>query len=301
MSEAPRPRVVLGTPRKLPRADKLEGRVVVLDIAFAAEGTGSSFEKVTAPFLKGLGPRLGRWVDHHDHPYHTQFQGDSRFVLSTKAAHGACPEMVTEALVRDTGPVDVIVCHNDFDGLFSAAKWLRGGVAPYPEADDDARAVDTRLGATSALGARIDRALRSRGRDDAFLLEVVGWLGDGLPPGACAEAVEAAAVRYDLVEAETARVAEARYAVFGGVAVCDVSDVDGRSIDKTELLLIGQRRARVAMVLDTQNVALAAPFDSGIDFLTLLGVGGGMPTRVSVPRGREAGVVEALREAGLYR
>jgi len=30
------PRLAFGTPRKLPRANELEGRVVVLDIAFAA-------------------------------------------------------------------------------------------------------------------------------------------------------------------------------------------------------------------------------------------------------------------------
>jgi len=116
------PRVVLGTPRKLPRADALPGRVVVLDIAFAAAGTGASFEKVTGPFLKALGDRLARWIDHHDHAYHPRYADDRRFVLATKAQHGACPEMVTPALVADTGPVDTVVCLNDFDGLYAAAK-----------------------------------------------------------------------------------------------------------------------------------------------------------------------------------
>src|SRR5690606_35618655 len=41
------PRIAYGTPRKLPNPKDLEGRVVVLDIAFAAETAGSSFEKVT--------------------------------------------------------------------------------------------------------------------------------------------------------------------------------------------------------------------------------------------------------------
>ena len=34
---AKRPVVVFGSPRKLPKPAKLQGRVVVLDIAFAAE------------------------------------------------------------------------------------------------------------------------------------------------------------------------------------------------------------------------------------------------------------------------
>jgi hypothetical protein len=61
------------------------------------------------------------------------------------------------------------VCHNDFDGLYAAAKWILGGVEPYPGADDDARAVDTRTGHPSARGERIDRALRIDGRDEPFL------------------------------------------------------------------------------------------------------------------------------------
>ena len=42
------------TPRKLPSADTLTGRVVVLDIGFASEGGGSSFAGVTIPFLSKL-------------------------------------------------------------------------------------------------------------------------------------------------------------------------------------------------------------------------------------------------------
>lgn len=38
------------------------------------------------------------WVDHHDHDRHVDFAGDDRFVLATKAQHGACPEMVTPEL-----------------------------------------------------------------------------------------------------------------------------------------------------------------------------------------------------------
>jgi hypothetical protein len=60
--------------------------------------------------------------------------------------------------------------------------------------------------------------------------------------------------------------------------------------------LAGQERARVAVVLDRDNVTLAAPFDSGINFLELLGLSGGMPTLVSVGKGR---LTEALRALGV--
>jgi len=41
-------------------------------------------------------------------------------------------------------------------------------------------------------------------------------------------------------------------------------------------------------------VSIAARFDSGLNFVTLLNLGGGMPTRVSVPRTRLAEVLRAL-------
>lgn len=273
----------------------------MLDIAFAAEGTGHSFEKVTAPFLKGLGDRLAVWVDHHDHDLHGRYRDDPRFVLATKAQHGACPEMITPELVARVGAVDSIVCHTDLDGLYSAARWMLGGVDPYPGAEDDARAVDTRIGAPSPLGASIDRALRARGREEAFLSHVVGLLvGRAFDEASLAE-VRAAAGAYDAVEAMTRALASSRYTVHGDVALCDVADVPPRDVDKTDLLLLGQERARVSVVLDAQNVTLAAAFDSGVNFLTMLGVSGGMPTRVSVPRGRLHDVRRALESAGLWR
>ena len=88
------------TPRALPKPDALVGRVVVLDIAFAAESGGSSFDKVTLPFINGLGSRLAAWVDHHDHERHVDYASDPRFILSTKAQHGGCPEMVTPEVVK---------------------------------------------------------------------------------------------------------------------------------------------------------------------------------------------------------
>lgn len=294
-----RPHLAFATPRKLPKASSLPGRVVVLDIAFAAEGTGSSFEKVTGPFLAALGDRLAAWVDHHDHAMHARYRQDPRFTLCTKAEHGACPEMVTPELVARAGRVDTIACHNDFDGLFAAAKWILGGLEPYPGADADARCVDTRTGTPSERGARLDRALRIDVRDEAWLAGVVDWLVGRCEDDAFAARVEEMASRYDAIERRTREVADARYAVAGEVAWCDITDLAPREVDKTDLLLLGQRRAKVSVLTDAQNVTLAAAFDSGLDFLALLDVAGGMPTRVSVPRSREAEVRSALSRVGL--
>ena len=71
--------VAFGTPRKLPKASQLKGRVVVVDIAFAGAGS-EGFEKVTQRFIDDLGPRLKAWVDHHDHVAHAQYRDDPRFV-----------------------------------------------------------------------------------------------------------------------------------------------------------------------------------------------------------------------------
>src|SRR5688572_29734541 len=109
--------LAFATPRKLPKPREVRGRVVVLDIAFASETGGASFDTVTLPFIDGLGRRLVAWVDHHDSDFHSKFASDPRFVLATKAEHGACPEMITPELVARVGPVDTIVCHSDFDGL----------------------------------------------------------------------------------------------------------------------------------------------------------------------------------------
>src|SRR5579864_3812520 len=101
-----RAQLAFASPRKLPRAQELKGRVVVLDLAFASDASGGGFEKITLPFIEQLGPRLAGWIDHHDHVMHERYRADPRFVLATKAEHGACPEMVTPDVVARIGPVD---------------------------------------------------------------------------------------------------------------------------------------------------------------------------------------------------
>jgi hypothetical protein len=276
------PHLWFASPRKLPRAEKLPGRVVVLDIAFAATVSDKiSFDKVTQPFLLGLGDRLAAWVDHHDHHRHRDFAADPRFVLATKAQHGACPEMVTEELVRQTGPIDTIMTHVDLDGLYAAAKWILGGHEPYVGADRDARCVDTRVGTPGPAALAIDKALRARFRDDQLKRAVVGWLVGGLRPGVQRELIEEAACEFDLRDAGTRQLAD-RFVVRGRVALVDTAAVTV-PFDKTELLLAGQVKAPVAMVRDSGMITIAAAFSSGWDFVSLLGLGGGMPTRVTVP------------------
>jgi len=278
------PILAYGTPRKLPKADSLPGRVVVLDVAFAATVGGASFEKVTLPFIEGLGPRLAMWIDHHDHELHAEYKKDPRFILATKAEHGACPEMITPERVQAAGPVDTVCCHTDFDGLCSAAKWIRGGEEPYPGADDDARAIDTRLGEPSPLAQTLDRALRARPRDESLYGIMVRYLARGASDQGLYAEIHRAAKEFDAVEKETRRLS-ARFEISGPVALCDATERRGR-YDKTMLLLAGQELAPVSVVYDKSTVTAAARFDSGINLLTILELDGGMPTRVSVNRKR---------------
>jgi hypothetical protein len=293
----PTPELAFATPRKLPKARDVRGRVVVLDLAFASEAASGGFDKVTRPFIEGLGPRLVAWVDHHDSSEHERYRGDPRFVLSTKAEHGACPEMVTPELVERIGPVDTIVCHTDFDGLVSAAKWVRGGNEPYPGADDDAWAIDTRLKRPGSIGERLDRALRARPHDHGLFGLIVRHLVTGLADPSLWAPVDEAARELVPIEAETRRLAAGYARLPPGVAIVDITPPEGTTpprVDKTQLLLIGQEREPVSIVVDRDMLTVAARFDSGLNFLALLGLSGGMPTRVSVPKNRLSDLLDAL-------
>ena len=289
------PRLVFASPRKLPRADELDGRVVVLDIAFASDGLGKGFDKTTGRFIERLGARLAAWVDHHDHPRHVDFAGDDRFVLCTKAEHGACPEMITAEMVARVGPVDTIMAHFDLDGLYAAAKWILGGKEPYAGADDDARCVDTRIGEPSATAKLVDAALRAGYRDETLKQRVVQWLVQGRPSGAAKDDIERHAEIYLAMERGAKQIAS-RFEVTDDIALVTIKSSDP-PFDKTELLLLGQQVATVAVVADSGNVSIAAPFDSGLDFVDLLELGGGMPTRVNVPKKRLEASLELIRGA----
>ena len=288
------------TPRALPKAETLVGRVVVLDIAFAAETGKTSFATVTLPFITGLGARLAAWVDHHDHEHHADYADDPRFVLASKAEHGGCPEMVTPELVARVGPADTIATHVDLDGLYAGAKWVLGGIEPYEGADADARAIDTRRGLPGPIAVRIDRALRARFRDENLKYRILQYLiARTLAPQHYQE-IDAAARLVDPLLEQAQRLAE-HYRVDGDVAYLEVKS--STPYDKTELLLLGQQRALVAVVRDSGSLSIAADFESGLDFVKLFNLGGGMPTRVSVPEARREEVLAKLAQttAGLAR
>lgn len=290
------PHLFFASPRLLPKSDKVVGRVVVLDIAFAATvGTSVSFDLTTKPFIAGLGDRLAAWVDHHDHERHAEFAADSRFVLSTKAEHGACPEMVTPELVRQTGPIDSIVTHVDLDGLYAAAKWILDGKEAYPGADDDARAIDTRVGEAGPVALRIDRALRARFRDDQLKRAVVHFLVGGMKPGPHDSLIAEAADEFVRRDARTQELAK-RFTIRGRVAVVDTAGASGQ-FDKTDLLLAGQAKAPVSIVRDSGMLTIAAPFDSGWDFVSMFELGGGMPTRVTIPEQKLDDVIAKINAA----
>jgi hypothetical protein len=202
--------------------------------------------------------------------------------------------------------VDTIVCHTDFDGLCSAAKWLRGGTEPYPGADDDARAIDTRTGTPGPIGQRFDRALRARPRDIALFGLVVRHLATGLDDASLWDIIDRAAAELAAIEDITRQIAtgyrvvdvRAGGALPSGIRSLAVVDATARhgKYDKTQLLLIGQDRASLALVVDLDTVTLAARYGSGVSFLELLGLSGGMPTLVSIPKKR---LNEALEKLGV--
>ena len=278
------PALAFASPRKLPDPKKLQGRVAVLDIAFAADGMGTPFA-TTQAFIEALAGRLAVWVDHHDHERHGDYARDERFVLSTKAEHGACPEMITTDLVRRLGPVDTVVCHLDLDGLYAAAKWIRGGTEPYAGADADARCVDTRLGTPGAIAQKVDKALRARFRDEGLKTRLVRYLVDGCKDKGFGAELDEAAAEFDAKDGETTRLASL-YEPRGRAVYVDAGKLAQGPFDKTELLLAGQKLAAVSIVHDAGMITLAAAFDSGIDFVQLFALGGGMPTRVSLPESR---------------
>jgi hypothetical protein len=170
---------------------------------------------------------------------------------------------------------------------------MRSGIESYPGCDDDARAIDTRMGTPSAIGNRFDRALRARPRDEGLFGLIVRHLATGLRDDSLWQPIDRAAEDLIPIERETRRAAERYLRLPPGVALLDLGSEFAR-IDKTLLLLLGQEREPVSVVVDRDNVSVAARFDSGLNFVTLLNLGGGMPTRVSVPRTRLTEVLRAL-------
>jgi hypothetical protein len=116
-----------------------------------------------------------------------------------------------------------------------------------------------------------------------------------MKPGPHEDVIAEAAREFDVRDAGT-KVLAGKYVVRGRIAVIDTHG-SKVAFDKTDLLLAGQAVAAVAIVIDSGQITIAAGFESGWDFVTLLGLGGGMPTRVTVPEGRLDEVVGLIQNA----
>ncbi len=246
-----------------------EGRVAVVDVAFAG---GENFEKSTVPFLAALGDRLAIWIDHHEHPVGwARFRDDPRFVLVPNQIAHACPELVTPETVRRAGQVDVVVAHADLDGLLSAVKFLRGGVPPWPEADEDARAADspgrghTLSRRAAVLSAALDHAtaeLRTAQRE-ALRQQIVQALAGGeFPPALQKRVEELARAHQEALAPVDALAAQAREEA-RGVLVVRVPKPLARPVKKALLSQL-EERAPIGVVIEGRAVT-AATFRNELD------------------------------------
>ena len=279
------PMVFAGHPRHLPKPPP--GRTAIVDVAFAA---GKSYKKSTLPFLESLGENLVAYVDHHEHPAWNDWSSDARFTLvPNKLAH-ACPELVTPELVaarEDGARVDHIVAHADLDGLLAGAKWRNAGQPLWPEADEDARAVDSpgRGHALSARGQRLALALeeastwKDKKARDAFLLSVADSIFDDEESLGLESEIESLGSAARAAREEAIKLAEIHGSLEAdGVFVVRLKEpVKNRT--RKHLLIYGEERARIGALFepDPQGGAwvTAATFDQTLDLEEVDGFEGG--------------------------
>ena len=110
---------------------------------------------------------------------------------------------------------------------------------PYAGADDDARAVDTRVGTPGPIATRIDRALRAKFRDDQLKRAVVQFLVGGMKPGVHDDVIARRRRRVRAARRRARSELAKRFTIRGRVAVVDTAGAAGQ-FDKTDLLLAGQ-------------------------------------------------------------
>ena len=95
------------------------------------------------------------------------------------------------------------------------------------------------------------------------------------------------------LETESRRLAREYEHIEPSIVIVDATNRKG-PYDRTLLLLMGQERAKIAVVIDGDNVTFAAAFNSGINFLERFGISGGMPTVLSLMRPKLADALIAL-------
>ena len=236
----------------------------MLDVAFAG---GDNFDKATVPFLEALGDRLAIWIDHHEHPVGwLRVRGDPRFLLVPNRDAHACPELVTPEVVSRAGNVDAIVAHADLDGLLSAVKFLRGGTPPWPEADEDARAVDSpgrghRLSSFGQLLVdALDEAagsLRSKGRESLRQELIEGLVRAPEPlPAKLREKLQKLQRAHSETLAPAEQLAASAREEARGVLVVRVPKDLGRPVKKALLSRL-EARAPIGVVIEGRAVTVA--------------------------------------------
>jgi hypothetical protein len=284
--------VIFATPFRLPKTSDLGQSVVVLDVAFCATGAKRSYEEITLPFIQTLGDRLKLWIDHHDHERNADWVNDHRFVLVSRLDHPACPELVTPERVQAAGRVDTIICHHDFDGIASAARFLRGGIDPYPGCEADARAIDSRVGQASERALRLAGALAVR-HDDVLRRLVLGSLVNGRESSEQAKQIDRAFQSYKQ-RSHRAKMLAAKGERIGALLVLDHRG-NKEKVDRTVALLEGQKRAPIALFLgDDGRLTLACDADLNLDFCEVFQTGGGMKNRVTLSMDRLDEVIRKL-------
>ncbi len=275
-------------------AAELKGRVVVLDLAFDAR----NFTETTQPFIEALGDRLAAWVDHHPHAAWKNYENDPRFHFFPREVAPACPPVITPELMEKVGAFDTIVAHGDFDGVVSAAVAALGGKAPYAEALEDSIIIDARVpGKIASVRAQnYERAMKGDTRDEkgARLAMFKQLTGQSTPEDD--ELLTQSIKAYEVKEAETNRLVEL-YEIRGNVAYVDAtnSPVD---FDLTQLLLVGQHKAEVAVVkfksTQDQSLQLSVAAPAPWNFVQMFGLKGGMPNRVILSADRLDEVIATI-------
>ncbi len=295
----------VGSPAHLPKAPK--GRVGILDIAFAS---GDKFDQVTDPYIRRLGSRLALWCDHHEHAVGwARYRSDPRFVLVPNREAHACPELVTPEVARRAGEVDGLIVHGDFDGLLTAVKLVRLGAAPYAEADEDARAVDSpgRGHALSERGSRlayaVDEAVATftAGARREFLTALLWSLADGVESAALAEQIDRSAASARAAQERAFELAQShsREELCGVMVVRLSGRREGRH--RKAILRWAEERAPAAVVIETDGAGTwltAATFDPKVDLASIdLLQGGRSDYRYCEPRGPVDPILQAVARA----
>lgn len=134
---------------------------------------------------------------------------------------------------------------------------------------------------------------KQKRRDQALLGLIVRHLSTGLSDASLWQPVDEAGAQMAPLEERARRIAQSYERVGPDLALVDATGREG-PYDRTLLLLLGQERARTAVVIDGDSVTFAARFDSGINFLSLFGISGGMPTVISLKKSFLPGALEKL-------